>query len=411
MTTNRDSQMTRALSGIRVLDLTRVLSGPYCALLLGELGAEVIKIERPGRGDHSRRPRGATGDTGMRFLAWNMYRKSMTLDIWKPEGADIFKDLVAKSDVVLENFRPGVMGQAGLDYDTLRSVNDQIVMASITGFGQDTSLSQRTAHASVISAFTGVQYMNRFGDGSPTPPPGASPDIAAGTHAAIGILAALLGRQSSGQGRHLDVSMVDCTVGQIAYDLMYVLLTGRTPPERELRAGDGHSATSRGPAFHECYMAKDGWFYLQADLPAQWERLAKEIGSPEMINDPRFSTEQARSENKEELDVIFNAWLSGRTKEEAFQILGDAGVPCSPAYSLYEVANHPYLRERGVVQEIDDPRLGRIGVITPRVRYVAEPVPTPVSAPLLGEHTDEILGDMLGLNAETVSGLRDRQVI
>jgi crotonobetainyl-CoA:carnitine CoA-transferase CaiB-like acyl-CoA transferase len=408
--TTAPEQGPAALEGIRILDLTRVLSGPYCALLLGELGAEVIKIEKPGRGDHSRRPRSGL-ETGLRFLAWNMYRKSVTLDIWQPEGKELFKQLVAKSDVVLENFRPDVMAKAGLDFEALREINPGIVLASITGFGQNTSFSQRTAHASVISAFTGVQYMNRFGDSPPMPTPGASPDIAAGTHAAIGILAALVGRTATGRGRHVDISMVDAMVGQFAYDLMHVLLTGSVNPERELRAGDGHSTTKAGPAFHECYRASDGWFYLQADLPAQWDRLAKEILSPEQIDSGKFATEAARSENKDELDDIFNAWIKERTKEEAFQILGDAGVPCSPAYSLKEVASHPYLRERGILQEIDDPRLGRMTVLSPRIRFADEPVVKARYAPLLGEQNDEVFGDLLGLSQDQISTLHEQNVI
>jgi len=410
MTSSQDGQ-PRALEGIRVLDLTRVLSGPYCALLLGELGAEVIKVEKPGRGDHSRRPRGGPGNTGLRFLAWNMYRKSITLDIWQPEGRELFMRLVAQSDVVLENFRPNVMAKAGLDYETLRSANSGIVLASITGFGQNTSFSQRTAHASVISAFTGIQHMNRFGNSPPMPTPGASPDIAAGTHAAIGILAALVGRAGTRRGRHVDVSMVDAMVGQYAFDLMHVLLTGELNPERELRAGDGHSTTKAGPAFHECYEASDGWFYLQADLPAQWERLAREILPPELRDDPRFETEAARSENKADLDEILRGWLMNRTKEEAFEILGGAGVPCSPAYSLKEVAHHPYLRERGILQEIDDPRLGRMTVLSPRIRFVDEAPIAARYAPLLGEQNREVFQGLLGLTEDEIQALHEKDVI
>lgn len=401
----------RPLEGVRILDLTRVLSGPYCALLLGELGAEVIKIEKPGRGDHSRRARGGPGDTGLRFLAWNMYRKSVTLDIWQPEGLRLFKDLAAKSDVVLENFRPGVMTKVGADYASLKKLNPGLIMASITGFGQDTSLSQYTAHASVISAFTGIQYMNRFGGSPPTPTPGASPDVAAGTHAAIGILAALYARATTGEGRHVDVSMVDCMVGQIAYDLMFVLLTGGSPPERELRAGDGHSTTKAGPAFHQCYRTSDGWFYAQADLPAQWERLAREMGGEELLNDPRFATESDRSDRRDELGVMFSAWLATKTKEEAFEILGGAGVPCSPAYTLVEVAHHPYLRERGMLQEIDDPRLGPMMVLSPRIHYVGEPNPVPSYAPYLGEHNGEVFGDLLGLDPDELARLQQDKTI
>jgi crotonobetainyl-CoA:carnitine CoA-transferase CaiB-like acyl-CoA transferase len=183
------------------------------------------------------------------------------------------------------------------------------------------------------------------------------------------------------------------------------------PPERELRAGDGHSTTKAGPAFHECYRASDGWFYLQADLPSQWERLAKEIDAPGLLDDPRFSTESARSANKDVLDAILNEWLKDRTKEEAFEILGGAGVPCSPAYSAMEVANHPYLRERGIVQEIEDPRLGRMSVLTPRIQFAGEHTPTPQYAPLLGEHNEEVFGGLLGMDAGKLQALRDKAVI
>lgn len=399
------------LEGVRILDLTRVLSGPYCALLLGELGAEVIKIERPGRGDHSRRTRGGLNDTGLRFLAWNMYRKSITLNLWTSEGASIFRDLAAKADVVLENFRPQVMDSIGLGYETLKTINPAIIMASITGFGQGNSLSQRPAHASVISAFTGIQDMNRGLNNRPAPIVGASPDIAAGVYAAIGILAAICGRHATGQGRHVDISMVDSVVGGLAYELMYTLLTGKVPPEGELRAGDGHSATESGPAFHECYQASDGWFYVQADLPAQWERLTKEIGVPEMVTDPAFLTEADRSRNKEALDAIFSEWLRGRTKEEAFQILGNAGVPCSPAYSLAEVAHHPYLRERGILREVDDPRTGKMFAITPRIRFEGEAELPVVPAPSLGEHNSEVFGELLGLDPQALDALRDKGII
>ena len=253
--------------------------------------------------------------------------------------------------------------------------------------------------------------MNRFGDSPPTPTPGASPDIAAGTHAAIGVLAALVGRQATGTGRHIDISMVDCMVGQVAFDLMFVLLTGKMPPERELRAGDGHSSTRSGPAFHECYQAKDGWFYLQADLPAQWERLGREIGGEEMLTDPRFATEAGRSEHKAELDEILVEWLASRTKEEAFTVLGDAGVPCSPAYSMEEVANHPYLKERGMLKEIDDPRLGKMAVLTPRIRFADEPAREPMAAPALGQHNEEVFGDLLGFQTSDLEELREKQII
>jgi formyl-CoA transferase len=192
---------------------------------------------------------------------------------------------------------------------------------------------------------------------------------------------------------------------------MYVLLTGSAPPERELRAGDGHSTTKAGPAFHECYRAMDGWFYVQADLSAQWERLAREMGGDELLNDPRFATESDRSDHRDELGEMFSGWLAAKTKEEAFDILGGAGVPCSPAYTLVEVAHHPYLKERGMLQEINDPRLGPMLVLSPRIRYVGEPSPKPSYAPYLGEHNDEVFGDLLGVSPAELAELHEGQTI
>lgn len=395
------------LAGIRILDLTRVLSGPYCALILGELGAEVIKIEKPGRGDHARRPRGGPGDTGLRFLAWNLNRKSVTLDTWQDEGREVFKDLVRRSDVVLENFRPGVMAAMGLGFNTLREVKSDIILTSISGWGQGNTLSNYTAHNSVITAFTGLMHMNRFEDGPPMPPPGSSADCGGGVYAAIGTLAAIIGRNATGMGRHVDISMADAVIGQTAFDLLYVLLTGENPRERDLRAGDGVTL----PAFHEVYEAKDGWVYVQADLAEQWKRLAEGIGRPELITDPRFMTERARGDNKEELDAILKEWLKGKTKDEAFAILGGAGVPCSPAYSVFDVAHHPYLRERGILQDIDDPRLGKTPAISGRIQFVGEKPRKPRYAPLLGEHNEEVFQGLLGYDKDKIEALQRKGVI
>ena len=391
------------LKGIRVLDMTRVLAGPYCALLLSEMGADVIKVEKPGRGDHYRRPRdGPLKAVPYQFLAWNSGKRSITLDTWLEEGKEVFRDLVRQSDVVLENFRPGVMEDMGLGYEALKEINPGIVMTSISGFGQGNSLSRYAAHAGVIAAFTGLIDVNQEGLKRA---PGSSIDTMAGMLAAYGTAAALLGRQATGIGRHVDIAMTNVVLGQSAGGIMRDLLTG--PSE----ARDTPPARAFPVAFHDVYRAKDGWFFIQADLEGEWMHLAEGMGQPELVTDPRFTTERLRGENKQEIDEIFNAWVCDKPMEEVFRLLGPLGVPCSPAHSTEEIAYHSYLRERGLVHDVEDPRAGMVPLVGPRILFVGEQPAAPEPAPDLGQQNDEIFGGLLGYDAAKLEALRKSEVI
>ena len=365
----------------------------------------MIKVEKPGRGDHYRRSRGGPVKAiPYQFLAVNSDKKSMTLDTWMDEGKEVFRDLVRESDVVLENFRAGVMDEMGIGYEALKRVNPGIVMTSISGWGAGNSLSRYAAHATVISAFGGMMAQGKMGDPK-TRGRRMNVDTVTGVHAALGTLAALLGRQATGIGRHVDISMTVSIAGLISSELMFELLLG--PSQDREQSGDD----SIIPAFHDTYQAKDGWLYVQADLQGEWEHLAEGIDRPDLPTDPRFATERARSEHKAELDAIFDEWVSQRTMEEAFRKLGPMGVPCSQVHTVEDIERHPYLRERGFVHDVEDPRAGTVPLFGPRIQFTGEGVQAPRPAPDLGEHNAEILRGVLGYDNTKIDMLKKNKVV
>ena len=392
------------LEGVHVLDLTRVLSGPYCTLLLGELGAEAIKVEQPGKGDPSRRRTAASGDKdGDRFLAWDWNRKSITLNLYEPEGLAVFKDLVGWADIVLENFRPGVMERIGIGYEALKRIKPDIILTSISGYGQTGSYANYPAHNTVVVAFAGLMDMNGYAEGPPLKPPGSMGDCVAGTYAALGTVAALFRRKATGEGEHVDISMIDCVVGHFAEQFLHYKLTG----ESRTRSGNGSSDRS----FAQVYQTADGWIYFQADLENQWKRLAKCLGHPELLEDPEYQTEAGRATHKAELNAITNEWLKSLTKDEAFRILAEAGVPAAPVNSIADIFDGSYMQERGMLREVEHPVMGLLPALGPRIHFEDTPPIEPTYPPLLGEHNDAVYGSVLGYDGSKIAGLRERRII
>ena len=394
---------TPHLEGVRILDLTRILAGPYCSLLLGEMGADVIKVEPPGTGDHSRRAGSSGARDGLHYLAWNFHRRSITLNMYEEEGRTIFRKLVEGADVVLENFRPGVMARMGFGYDDLKQIKPNIILTSVSGYGQNTSFSSYPAHNTVVLSFTGLMDLNGFADGPPLRPPGSMGDAVAGTYAALGTLAALYRKQANGTGEHVDIAMMDCLVGQIAYDLANYIVTG----EEATRKGNG----SADRAFHNVYRTRDGWIYIQADLENQWKRLAETMGKSELLDDPRFRTEAGRVNHKEELDAIAQEWVKDRARDDVFHLLAGAGVPASPVNTVADVAAHPHLKERGMLHEVEHPGHGKLPALTPRIRFEDTPSRKPAYPPMLGENNEEVYREMLGYDESTLAGLKERGII
>lgn len=388
----------RPLDGVSVLDFTRVLAGPYCTRLLADLGARVVKIERPGRGDEIREApeqlEPGRADQSTYFIRFNAGKLSLALDLGHPGAREVVEDLVRLSDVVVENFRPGVMERLGLDYPRLRQLRPDLVYCSISGYGQTGPLRAWPAFAHTVAAMAGVTDLERNGAAAPHVGYFQTPDVMAGTHAFGAILAALFQRERSGRGAHVDVSMLECMVATEDIAFGSVLnggqpLPGPRPGMFIVRVGDGFVA-------------------LQSAGGAQfWPRLAAALGRPELATDPRFATREARTAHRVELEAIVAEGVSRfATVDEALATLRAGRVPCAPVLSPAEVALHPHLLARGAFPEIPHPVRGRVRITASPFRLSGAPVEPTGPAPYRpGEHTRAVLADVLGYSPDRIEGL------
>ena len=392
----------RPLEGIRVVDMTRILAGPFCALLLADLGADIIKLESR-EGDPSRQAGPFKNKFSLHFAGVNRNRKSITLDLREAEGKRVFADLVRHSDVVLENFRPGVMKSLGLDYDALKAIKPDIIMVSISGYGQYGPYVNRSAHNQIVMAFSGVTELTGYPDRPPVRSAIAMGDLSAGNYAALGTVSALFHRQLTGEGQHVDVGMMDAVVSYLATNITEYSGTGVLPTRQ------GNIQPHRSP--HNMYKAKDGYVYITAALDSEWERVAKIIGREDMLSDPRFNSVSARGNNREAVDEVVGNWVGQHTATEVVTILNDAKVPCAPVNTVAEMLEDPQVKAREIVQETAHPQLGNIKVVGPVLKFSSVPKGKLVPAPTLGEHNDEVYGGLLGYPAEKLAQLRRDGII
>jgi len=394
------------LHGIRVLDLSRVMAGPYCASMLADAGAEVIKIEIPGVGEDSRHigpfAEGAGGRESAYFMVLNRGKKSITLDLKSPRGLDLLKRLAAKSDVLIENFRPGAADRLGIGYAALAAVNPRLVYASITGFGQKGPLANRPAYDLVIQAMSGLMSITGFPEGPPTAVGDSICDVTTGMFAAWGITTALVGRAQSGRGQHLDVAMLDSMFSMLLTVLAKRLYTGAKPS----RVGNRHPVTY--PV--DCFRAQDGHMVLVAISDAAFARLMQAIGRPELADDARFRRNADRSTHETELRAILQDWMGARARDEIQKTLDAADVPCGPVWSIADVAASAHIKARGMVADPGHPKLAAAPLVPQPVLFGGSRPPT-ARAPLLGEHSAAVLADVLGLNAAEIESLRRDRVI
>jgi CoA:oxalate CoA-transferase len=393
------------LGGIRVLDLSRVMAGPYCASMLADVGAEVIKIEMPGAGEDSRHigpfAEGAGGRESAYFMMLNRGKKSVTLDLKSARGLELFKRLVAKSDVLIENFRPGAAKRLGIDYAAASAVNPRLVYASITGFGQTGPLASRPAYDLVIQAMSGLMSVTGFADGPPTAVGDSIADVATGMFAAWGISTALAGRAASGRGCHLDVAMLDSIFSMVLTVLAKRLYTGAEPS----RVGNRHPITY--PV--DCFRAQDGHVVMVAISDAVFARLVGAIGRPELADDPRFRRNADRSGRETELRAILQDWMGARTRDAIQAALDAADVPCGPVWSIADVAASRHIKARGMIADLGHPKLDAAPLVPQPIMFDGARPPT-ARAPLLGEHNEEVLRDLLGLGREEIDALRHNGV-
>lgn len=406
--------MAGALSHIRVLDLSRILAGPWAGQILADLGADVIKVERPGPGDDTRGwgppwikdDQGQDTSVAAYYLCANRNKRSITVDITQPEGQDIVRRLAAQSDVVLENFKLGGLKQYGLDYDSLKAVNPRLVYCSITGFGQDGPYAPRAGYDFLIQGLGGLMSITGRPDGEP----GAGPmkvgvaltDILTGLYATNAVLAALAWREQSGEGQYIDMALLDVQVACLANQAMNYLATGSNPR----RMGNAHPSIVP----YQDFPTADGHMILAIGNDGQFARFCEVAGRPELAADVRFATNRARVENRAELIPLLNEITATRTTAEWIAQLEARAVPCGPINGLAEVFADPQVQARGLAVKMPHPEAGEVPLVASPIRLSKTPVEYRRAPPLVGEHTDEILAD-LGVDAAGIAGLRERGVV
>jgi crotonobetainyl-CoA:carnitine CoA-transferase CaiB-like acyl-CoA transferase len=401
--------MAGALSHIRVLDLSRVLAGPWASQLLGDLGAEVIKIERPGAGDDTRAwgppfLKDADGqDTrdAAYFLCANRNKQSVTVDFTKPEGQALVRDLARQSDVVLENFKVGGLKQYGLDYESLAALNPRLVYCSITGFGQDGPYAERAGYDFLIQGMGGLMSITGRRDGEA----GAGPqkvgvaltDVTTGLYASNAILAALLHREVSGQGQHIDLALLDVQVASLANQTMNYLTTGKAPQ----RMGNAHPNIVP----YQDFPTQDGAMILAVGNDGQFAKLAIVAGHPDWALMPEFATNRARVENRAAFVEAFTAVSITRTTRDWIGALEAAGVPCGPINDLHEVFEDPQVVARGIRITLPHPAGVDIALVANPIRMSATPAEYRSAPPTLGQHTIRVLSERLGLAEDEIEKL------
>ena len=402
---------SRALEGVRVLDLSRVLAAPLAAQTLADLGADVVKIERPGTGDEARgygppflmdRDGRSTG-TAAFYLACNRGKKSVTVDLATPEGQDIVRRLALQSDVVLENFRAGALQKYGLDPASLRALNPRLVYCSITGFGQDGPFAERPGYDGIFQAMGGVMSANGHAE-EPMKIGISMVDVLTGQHAAIAILAALRHRdQVSGEGQHIDLALLDCAVASLSHFAMNYLVSGEVP----LRRGNG----GFGGVPSQAFKCSDGGIFIVAGNDRQFTALCRAIDSPALAEDARFNHGAGRVIHRDALLEALREVLRRRTVNEWLARLGAADVPAGPVNELPDVFANPQVRHRGMLVEAEHPLAGPIKMLANPMRLSATPIADYPAPPLLGQHTREVLGERLNFSAEQIDALIARRIV
>ncbi|MBP8294976.1 MAG: CoA transferase [Burkholderiales bacterium] len=407
--------MAGPLSGVRVLDLSRILAGPWATQIFADYGADVVKVERPGAGDDTRafgppwirdRETGEIVDAAY-YAACNRGKRSVTVDIGKPEGQAIVRRLAASVDVIVENYKVGALGKLGLDYEAVRAVNPRIVYCSITGFGQSGPYRNRPGYDFLIQAMGGLMSVTGERDGLP----GAGPqrvgvalaDIVCGLYATSAITAALYRRERTGEGEYIDLALLDAQVAVLANQGMNYLIGG----ERPVRMGNGHPNIVP----YQPFATADGDILLAVGNDEQYRRFCAAAGCPELASDLRYATIGARNTNRDELIPRIAAVIRQRQSSEWITLLEQANVPCGPINTIDQVFDDPQVQARGMRLDLPHPRAGTLPSIANPVRFAGAPIAYKHAPPPLGEHTDEVLEQVLGIDIEARAALRTRGVI
>lgn len=405
--------MMPMLAGYRVLDITQFVAGPTCTRLMAEYGAEVIKVELAPGGDHARqsglRARGETNadcTQSTYFVQHNHSKKSLGLDLKHPRGCELLKRIIPKVDVVVENFAPGAITRMGLSYETLKEINPELIMCSISMAGQSGPLALQPGFDYMAAAYGGVTGVIGEADRGPVQVPIAMGDSATGVAAAMAVGFALLHRERTGKGQYIDCSLLDTYVQMHEDYIPRVGLRGKAalPP----RSGSQHP--NGGPT--GVFDAGDGRYVQIMIMPYQWPRIVAALGMPELMEDERFNTPRARRANKEALKEIIEGWMATLPGREAvLEALNKERVPAAPVLDLDEVIAHPHMTERGTIREVEDAYIGGFPIPGPPARFSDWELREDVKAPLLGEHNEDVLRTLLDVGAEELEALYEENVL
>jgi len=395
--------MKKALDGIKVLDLSRALAGPYCTMMLADMGAEVIKVEMPGTGDDSRAwgPPFVEGESAY-FMSINRNKKSITLDMKGDKAIEIIMKLIKGSDVLVENFRPGAMERLGLAYQQVKAMNPRLVYCSISGFGQNGPYRMLPGFDQVLQGMGGLMSITGEPDGPPVKVGVPIADITAGMFAAYGIAIALFTREKTGSGQMVDISLLDSQVALLTYRAGSFFASGEIPK----RIGSGHPVIVP----YQAFKARDAYINIAVGNDQLWGKFCKAVGLEGIVNDPRFATNAKRVQNRDEVVKAVGDLIATKNGEEWLKILTDAGIPCGPIYTVDKIFSDPQVIHRQMVTELRHPKAGTIKVTGNPVKLSDTPGEPSVAPPLLGQHTQEVL-EGLGYSAKEIEELKQAKLI
>lgn len=392
------------LEGLRVIDLTRVLAGPYCTMILGDLGADVIKVEAPDRGDDTRQwgpPFTETGESAY-FLSANRNKRSMTLNLKSQEGLEILEELVRRGDVLVDNFKAGTLARFGLDDDRLHELRPDLVYCTVTGYGYSGPYRDRPGYDFIVQALGGFMSVTGPADGEPMRAGVAIADLAAGMFAANAILAALYGREQNGEGHRIDLSLLDSMVALMSYVASNYLVSG----ERPGRYGNGHPNIVP----YQSFKAQDGYFAFAAGNDRQWARFCQAVDRPDWAENPQFKTNADRLEHREEVAAMLNELFATAEMSHWLELCEEIGLAAAPINALDQVFENPQVQARGLRTEADHPTEGSVPLVASPLNVLTASTEVRRAPPTLGQHTEELL-DWLGYGAEQRAALRQSGAI
>jgi CoA:oxalate CoA-transferase len=392
--------MTTPLAGITVLDFGQIFQGPYATMLMAKAGADVIKIEPPGGEPLRRRVIAAGGETTLPIAMLNANKRGVTLNLKSAAGTDLLKQMVARADVLLENFSPGTLDGLGVGYEVLKDINPKLIYATGTGFGITGPDRDNLAMDFTIQAASGIMSITGDPEGPPMKAGPTLVDFMGGIHLYAAVMTALLQRVTTGQGQLVEVAMQETVYPSLASSYDYYVRTGKVPP----RAGNRQAGLASAP--YNAFRTKDGWVAIHVVTEGHWQNLLRAMGRDDLLDDPRFSTNPARTENMDATEALVTAWTIGLGKAEVVAAAKRYKIPVASVRNAVEVMNDAHMHERGMLQRVDHPSLGPVILPNSPLRLHGSDRVEPMPSPLLGQHNNDIYGKWLGLGAEGVEALK-----